>query len=94
MTASEQGVLNGQWNAAEAAFHAELARAAPHVLMRPRVFADGAAWCVLYGENIMEGVCGFGDTPAEACAAFDKAWLEGKTPRAAYLARQAGKADG
>ena len=72
--ATEQSVLNGQWNVAEAALQAEIARAAPHVLMRPRVYPDGNAWCALYGENLQDGVAGFGATPAEACAEFDKNW--------------------
>lgn len=46
----------------------------PSVLMRPRVFPDGAAWCALYGENIQDGVAGFGDSPAAACGSFDAAW--------------------
>lgn len=84
--ASEQGVLNGQWNAAELACQAEIARQAPHVLMRPALFADGTAWCALYGENLQVGVSGFGDTPAEAMAAFDKAWREQRTPAAMIAA--------
>ncbi len=43
-------------------------------LLRPRVFLDGNKWCVLYGENIMDGVCGFGDSPILAVYAFNKAW--------------------
>lgn len=46
----------------------------PSVLMRPSVALDGNKWCALYGPNLMEGVCGFGDSPEEACAAFDAAW--------------------
>lgn len=91
MYATEQGVLNGQWNAAEAAFQAEIMRAAPHVLMRPRVFPDGDMWCALYGDNLQEGVAGFGKTPQEACAAFDKAWRDVPTP-AAMLADRIGGA--
>lgn len=61
---------------------AELARslwdkqAAPHVLMRPDIARDGNKWSVLYGSNIMDGVCGYGDTPAEAMADFDQRWRE------------------
>lgn len=53
--------------------------AAPHTRMRPRVYLDGTAWCALYGESIMEGVCGFGASPAEACADFDRAWSKHHT---------------
>ncbi len=48
----------------------------PHVLMRPKIQMDGNQWCALYGENLMEGVAGFGDTPELAMVAFDKAWKE------------------
>lgn len=46
----------------------------PAVLYRPKVFLDGAKWCALYGENLMEGVAAFGDSPHEATAAFNTAW--------------------
>lgn len=55
---------------------------APHTRMRPRVFPDGTKWCALYGDDLMSGVSGFGDTPAEACEEFDKAWANGRTPDA------------
>ncbi len=54
--------------------------AAPHVRMRPRVFPDGTQWCAIYGDDLMNGVAGFGTTPADACAAFDKAWDTEHTP--------------
>jgi len=47
----------------------------PSVLYRPRVFVDGDRWCALYGEDVQTGVAGFGLSPAEAMAAFDKAWM-------------------
>jgi len=46
----------------------------PHVLMRPRLFIDGDKWCALYGENLQDGVSGFGDSPGAACMDFDSAW--------------------
>jgi hypothetical protein len=46
----------------------------PSVVWRPRIFIDGNAWCALYGENLQDGVAGFGDSPADAMYAFDKAW--------------------
>ena len=33
---------------------------------------DGNQWCFLWGKNIQEGVCGFGDSPEEAMQAFEK----------------------
>jgi len=47
---------------------------APSVLYRPAIFKDGDQWCALYGENIQDGVAGFGDTPGLACQAFNMAW--------------------
>ena len=46
----------------------------PSVLWRPKVFVDGDHWCALYGENLQDGVAGFGDSPESAMTAFDAAW--------------------
>ena len=46
----------------------------PSRTMRPRIFKDGTEWCALYGENLQDGVCGFGESPEEACQAFDAEW--------------------
>jgi len=50
------------------------ASCAPHIIFKPKVYPDGNQWCALYGEDLMMGVCGFGDTPELACADFDKNW--------------------
>jgi hypothetical protein len=76
------------WEACGSIVEASRAASAPHVLMRPTIFPDGTSWCALLGENINDGIVGFGDTPAEACAAFDKAWREGRTPDAMIAARK------
>lgn len=52
----------------------------PHVVMRARVFADGNQWCCLYGDDLQVGVAGFGDTPQQACAEFDRAWFNAAPP--------------
>lgn len=49
----------------------------PHVYMKPRVFKDGNKWCALLGENLMEGIAAFGDTPRQACEAWDLMWING-----------------
>ncbi len=46
----------------------------PSNRLRPRLFIDGNQWCALYGDNLQDGVAGFGDSPALAFVAFDKAW--------------------
>lgn len=43
-------------------------------MLKPQIFKDGDKWCVLYGENIQDGICGFGDTPYQAVLDFNKAW--------------------
>lgn len=82
MSASDQAVLNVQWNAAQEACLTEQARRAPHVLMRPALTCEGTKWCALYGDDLMDGVAGFGDTPEEAMEAFDKEWRTQRTPEA------------
>lgn len=47
----------------------------PSVLYRPTLSVDGNKWCALYGANLMEGIAGFGDTPALAMRDFDIQWL-------------------
>jgi hypothetical protein len=54
-------------------FH-ELLR--PFRMMLTTISRDGNKWCVLYGENLQDGVAGFGDSPDEASRDFDKAWYE------------------
>lgn len=78
--ASEQGVLNEQWNAAHMAFLAEAERARPAAIFRPRLMLDGNAYCALYGEDLMNGCAGFGPTAEAAMADFDKNWREMKAP--------------
>ncbi len=36
-------------------------------------FQDGDRWCVLLGENVQTGVCGFGKTPFDAMWDFEQA---------------------
>lgn len=51
---------------------AEYAR--PSVVYKPRIYIDGDKYCALYGENIQDGVSGFGDSPANAMFDFDRNW--------------------
>jgi len=37
---------------------------------------DGNAWGCLFGPNLQEGVCGFGDTPEAAGESYRQAWRE------------------
>lgn len=46
----------------------------PCVLFRPKLSLDGNQWCALFGNNLHDGVAGFGDSPADAMYAFDKEW--------------------
>jgi hypothetical protein len=46
----------------------------PSTLFRPRIFIDGNMWCALYGDNLQDGVAGFGKSPDEAMGDFDKNW--------------------
>lgn len=46
----------------------------PCIVFKPVLSQDGDHWCVLYGENLQEGVAGFGPSPASAMADFDRAW--------------------
>lgn len=55
----------------------------PSTIYKPKLFIDGTAWCALYGENLQDGVAGFGESPADAYTDFDKNWgkpLRKKSP--------------
>ncbi|MFC6645480.1 hypothetical protein ACFQBQ_07745 [Granulicella cerasi] len=54
---------------------AEVTEQMPSRVHKPRVFLDGDTWCALYGDDLQVGVAGFGETPALAVEAFDKAWV-------------------
>ena len=49
----------------------------PSVVFKPNISIDGNQWCALYGENLQDGVAGFGKTPEKAMLAFDMAWRGG-----------------
>lgn len=48
----------------------------PAYLLKPRISIDGNKWCALYGENLQDGVAGFGDSPERAFADFNREWRE------------------
>lgn len=66
--------------AAEAQLKFQLERLRPSFLFRPKLLLDGNQYCALYGEDIMSGCAGFGDTADAAMRDFDKNWLEQKAP--------------
>ena len=52
----------------------------PSQRYRPSLSIDGDQWCALYGENLQDGVAGFGDSPGAAFWAFDRAsWTKLKS---------------
>ena len=57
--ASDQAVLNAQWNAAVEAQHTATEQRRPSVLFRPTLSLDGTQWCALYGTNIQEAMRDF-----------------------------------
>lgn len=60
-----QEALNRIVNEAEFSLFAQL---------KPSVFQDGNQWCVLYGQNLQDGIVGFGDTPYRAMLDWNAAW--------------------
>lgn len=53
----------------------------PSYVFRPKLSIEGDQYCALYGENLQDGVAGFGDSPELAYAAFDKAWVSPLTKK-------------
>lgn len=50
----------------------------PSAIFRPKLSLDGDKWCALYGDNLQDGVAGFGDSPADAMWDFDRNWSKTK----------------
>ena len=48
----------------------------PSVLFRPKLYMEGAQWCALYGDDLQNGVAGFGDSPSAAMHDFDDQWVK------------------
>jgi hypothetical protein len=61
---------------AHADYWSAIERQRHSILLRPKVFRDGSQWCCLYGDNLQDGVAGFGDSPDKAMRAFDAAMVE------------------
>lgn len=68
-----QRAANDAWVREQDLSH-ELLR--PFRLMKTGIVLDGNQWCVLYGDNLQDGVAGFGESPDLASRAFDTAWYE------------------
>jgi hypothetical protein len=45
-------------------------------MLKPALSKDGDQWCVLFGEDLMTGIAGFGDTPHEAILVWNRKWHE------------------
>jgi hypothetical protein len=64
------------WPAAQERYTAACLAGQPSTIYKPRLFIDGNQWCALYGDNLQDGVAGFGDSPAEAYSDFDTNWYK------------------
>lgn len=53
----------------------------PSVVFRPLLRIDGNQWCALYGDNLQDGIAGFGDSPDAAMRDFDRLWCESLTKK-------------
>jgi hypothetical protein len=55
-----------------AEYYDELRR--PSIILKPSLSIDGNQWRALFGENLQDGVAGFGDSPELAYLDFDRSW--------------------
>ena len=49
----------------------------PSIVMKPKIYQDGDSFCCLFGENIQQGIVGWGETPEKAMGEFDRIWWWG-----------------
>ena len=57
----------------------------PSVIFRPALSIDGNQWCALYGDNLQDGVAGFGNSPSAAMHDFDRNWMTNLAARQEQL---------
>jgi hypothetical protein len=67
-------------NISEEAAMASREHSRPSAVYRPALSIDGNQWCALYGENLQDGVSGFGDSPELAMQSFDSNWYTKLVP--------------
>ena len=67
---AERYLVNSAIAAVELSFVANL---------KPRIFIDGDHWCCLWGEDLQDGVAGFGKSPILAIYDFNRA-MESQLP--------------
>lgn len=48
----------------------------PSFLLKPRLSIDGNRWCALCGDNLQDGIAGFGKSPELAYEDFDNNWYK------------------
>ena len=58
-------------------------RSAPHIIHNAKIFKDGNKYCCLLGDNLQDGIAGFGETPEKACSEFDRVWRRGNDGKTA-----------
>lgn len=63
----------------ELALHGGIERSHSYAAIYKLVpFQDGNEWCVLLGENLQDGIAGFGTTPHAAIMEFDRQMFNAK----------------
>ena len=45
-------------------------------ILKPKLYRDGNQWCCLYGEDIQEGICGFGESPYKAIMDWNNSFFK------------------
>ena len=48
----------------------------PSMMLKPKLSIDGNKWRALYGDNLQDGVSGFGSSPHKAYLDFNKNWYK------------------
>lgn len=72
---TDEAVSHAAWRVGQAAETCANAIEAFHAtwgaVLKPNLSKDGDMWCAMHGENLQEGVSGFGTNPAKALMAFE-----------------------
>lgn len=75
------GIGDAAWSIKTRYLEAIASLDTPSAIFRPAISIDGNQWCALYGENLQDGVAGFGDSPGAAMRDFDNNWFTKLKPK-------------
>lgn len=75
MLGNVQDLINTQIDVAKTQLLEAQRKSSWAVILGLIPYKDGDQWCVLYGDDLQSGICGFGASPSQAMLAFNDTFV-------------------